>query len=99
MESNRAWDALREKFTSGNSIPVERAVITRSEYDAIQSSIAGLEAKLSSFELNERFVAKLCENWERIAKDVGVRAFTGNDHLMFANELRAAITRSARSTP
>ena len=36
-------------------------------------------------------VAKLAERWDRIADTHGARTFTGNDHRLFANELRAAI--------
>lgn len=33
---------------------------------------------------------KLAQKWEEIARRTGVTTFTGNDHLLFANELRAA---------
>jgi hypothetical protein len=33
----------------------------------------------------------LADKWERIAATHGVRQFTGNDHLLFANELRAIL--------
>lgn len=35
-----ALDALEEKFTSGNSIPVERATITAEEYQALRQALA-----------------------------------------------------------
>ena len=36
MTDNRAlWELVDAKFRSGNSIPVERIVITRAEYEAI----------------------------------------------------------------
>ena len=44
----------------------------------------------------ERRVAaaeKLVRKWEESAELHGVRQFTGNDHLLFANELRAALTK------
>lgn len=34
---------------------------------------------------------RLAEKWERQAIEHGVRQFTGNDHLLFANELRVQI--------
>ncbi|WP_409475573.1 hypothetical protein [Stenotrophomonas sp. Y-13] len=34
---------------------------------------------------------RLAEKWERQAAEHGVSQFTGNDHLLFANELRAQI--------
>lgn len=39
-----------------------------------------------------RVMEELAERWERIAAEQGVRQFTGNDHLLFANELRATLT-------
>lgn len=36
-------------------------------------------------------VQALIEKWEAIADKHGVRQFTGNDHRLFANELRVAI--------
>ncbi len=33
----------------------------------------------------------LADRWEKIAAEHGVRQFTGNDHMMFAKELRAAL--------
>lgn len=38
---------------------------------------------------------KLDANWRRIADTHGVRQFSGNDHLLFANELRALIDQQA----
>jgi len=35
-------ESLKSKFTSSNDIPVERAMITRKEYDDISSYIIGL---------------------------------------------------------
>lgn len=35
MEYRKALEQLRLKFTSGNSVPVERASITREEFEAI----------------------------------------------------------------
>jgi len=34
----------------------------------------------------------LIAKWEKTARDHGVRQFTGNDHLLFANELTTALT-------
>lgn len=34
---------------------------------------------------------RLAEKWERISSTHGVRCFTGDDHLIFANELRVAL--------
>jgi len=39
---------------------------------------------------------RLAEKWERQAIEHGVRQFTGNDHLLFANELRAQIDASPK---
>jgi hypothetical protein len=38
-----------------------------------------------------RAVEALADKWDRIADQHGVRTFTGNDHRLFANELRAAL--------
>lgn len=40
MTLDEALESLARKFTSGNSVPVTRAPITREEYEAI---LAGLE--------------------------------------------------------
>jgi hypothetical protein len=37
LTAKEAWTHLREKFTSGNSVPVQIARITREEYDAIKN--------------------------------------------------------------
>lgn len=37
MTPKEALQSLELKFTSGNSIPVERTVITREEYEALLS--------------------------------------------------------------
>lgn len=39
MDFNEAYEKLESKFTSGNSIPVERNTITREEWDAIKEQI------------------------------------------------------------
>lgn len=39
MKPEEAWQNLKEKFTSGNIIPVDRSTITREEYEAILSSM------------------------------------------------------------
>jgi hypothetical protein len=46
----------------------------------------------------ERRVAaaeELARKWEEQASLHGVRQFTGNDHLLFANELKAALTKES----
>ena len=37
MKIGEALDSLKEKFSSGNDIPIERATITREEFEAIMS--------------------------------------------------------------
>ena len=37
MEAKEALEALDLKFSSGNEIPVERATITREEYEAVKA--------------------------------------------------------------
>lgn len=52
--------------------------------------------------IDEHTLAKLHrlgKNWERIAAEHGVRQFTGNDHLLFANELHAIIGRADGTYP
>jgi len=44
MEFKEAYETLESKFTSGNDIPVERATITREEWEAIRSGINILES-------------------------------------------------------
>lgn len=52
-----------------------------------------------SIQAMEEGVEKLAQKWEKIAKEHGVRQFTGNDHKLFANELRAALQLIARRKP
>ena len=42
---------------------------------------------------------QLAERWEKQAAEHGVRQFTGNDHLLFANELRAAMLNARPQVP
>lgn len=42
-----------------------------------------------------RAFRNLAERWQEIAKSHGVRQFTGNAHLLFANELLAVIDGQA----
>ena len=37
MNNHEAWESLDLKFTSGNKWPVERAMILKSEYEAIKA--------------------------------------------------------------
>jgi len=46
MRFQDAYKNIESKFTSGNPIPVERAVITREEWDAINKVISELEGWL-----------------------------------------------------
>lgn len=41
-------------------------------------------------------VLRLADKWEKQAAEHGVRQFTGNDHLLFANELRVQIDASPK---
>lgn len=36
-------------------------------------------------------IRELADKWERIGNEHGPRQFTGNDHLLFANELRVRL--------
>jgi hypothetical protein len=45
MTPEQALESLRIKFTSGNSIPVERASVTRAEYEAIHEWLAKIKAR------------------------------------------------------
>lgn len=45
LPGSEELESLKQKFTSGNSVPVERAVITRAEYQAIiHLALAGWRA-------------------------------------------------------
>lgn len=48
MTLDEALESLKLKFTSGNEIEVERATITREEYEAIMKA-AGKDEKEFSF--------------------------------------------------
>jgi hypothetical protein len=46
MNFNKALETLESKFTSGNSISVERATITRAEWDAIYPILKDKKVKI-----------------------------------------------------
>lgn len=48
MDFETAYNSLKSKFESGNEIPVERTVITKKEWDAVQQEIEGMHKKLLS---------------------------------------------------
>lgn len=56
MDFNKAYETLELKFTSGNSIPVERNTITREEWDAIKEQIEYYEASI--YDLKELYNRK-----------------------------------------
>jgi lipoate-protein ligase A len=56
MTAEEALQALREKFTSGNNIPVERSVITRDEWEAI---VRAFDVYRSAMETYEDFLERL----------------------------------------
>ena len=60
MELQEAFTNLTEKFTSGNSIPIERNTITRAEWEPICAVIA--EALKPSY--NSRYATALVANSE-----------------------------------
>lgn len=47
---------------------------------------------MSDKEINS--VRLLIEKWREIGAKHGVRHFTGNDHLLFANELEAVLSKA-----
>lgn len=51
--SDDILDRLRLKFTSGNGVPVERATITREEFEELEELIEGLQMYID--ELGECF--------------------------------------------
>lgn len=58
MILEQALESLRLKFTSGNSIPVERASVTHAEYEAIHKT---LRAYADSIERSQKGVTKEVE--------------------------------------
>jgi len=52
-----AIELLERKFSSGNSVPVERVVITRREYELIAERIRNLESLVEAQDL----YIKACE--------------------------------------
>jgi hypothetical protein len=69
------------------------------DYDLDEMAVQALETAIESMELRKQpaqgidlgRVQALVEKWDDIADKHGVRQFTGNDHRLFANELRVAI--------
>lgn len=53
-------------------------------YHIEQARNARLQARIDA-------ALRLADKWDEIAEGHGVRNFTGNDHRLFAKELRAAI--------
>jgi len=53
MRFQDAYNNILSKFTSGNPIPVERAVITREEWDAINKVFISLRDYLEETQKSE----------------------------------------------
>lgn len=53
MQTREALEALRLKFTSSNDVPVERATITREEFEAIHRCIEATLPAVESMDLVE----------------------------------------------
>lgn len=73
--TEKAVQRVKEKFTSGNSIPVERAMITREELEAVKSQAIteSLEAVREEIEERRNAHAELagtnsCVDDKRLAK-------------------------------
>lgn len=64
--------------------------MTKWSYHDIPDGVRAIQARAERLaEVCER----LAQKWERQADEHGVRQFTGNDHRLFANELRAALAQ------
>lgn len=60
---------------------------TESDMDTCADHNIGLQTKLAA-------VGALADKWDRLGDVHGVRQFTGNDHKLFANELRTLIAEA-----
>lgn len=54
MTLRQAIESLRLKFTSRNSVPVDRATVTREEFDAINAAIKSRDVANSCMFLHQR---------------------------------------------
>ena len=72
MEPVEAMESLRMKFTSGNDVPVGRAMITREEYEAVAALQSELEKAKTE---NERWRQIVTDDLKDI--DKAKAAFTG----------------------
>jgi len=80
----------------------ESALAELAERHAATERNACLMAELANDEKNKRLslmsgLEALAGRWDAIAEQHGVRQFTGNDHKMFANELRSLIPAAANT--
>lgn len=57
-KATEALESLRQKFTSGNDVAVERAMITRAEYEALASAQPE-GPELTDAEIEERWWGEL----------------------------------------
>lgn len=90
MKMNLDDAAKAGRKLAAESFKAEREIESlRAERDALAQARDFLAAKLNAANL-------LADRWDSIAADHGVRAFTGNDHKLFANELRAALYQATQ---
>lgn len=59
--------------------------------DEMQSNLIALQSRLELVQAKLDAVVRLADRWEKLAETHGVRMFSGNDHWLFANELRKAL--------
>jgi hypothetical protein len=97
----KLWELTNGKGQFWKIEPKYLVPIDRPSYAALQAEVAAHKAERDravqgALELRGRVCSAyaLAERWERMGEDHGVRTFTGNDHKLFANELRAAIEAS-----
>lgn len=63
----------------------------RAEIEADARNVQGYIDIIAEADAQTDAAEKLAGRWEKIAAEHGVRTFTGNDHRLFANELRTAL--------
>lgn len=98
FDSNRDWHKLEgsheEHCVFDNYEP---AIIVPAEDSAKSWAITAWNNRHGAGDAgspDHETLLRLAQRWERIADEKGVTTFTGNEHRLFANELRAALRSS-----
>ncbi len=100
----RELDASGEAYAKANPLggpatmfeAIARRLRAGENYDEVLADY-GLARAAEAGDLAK--VRALADKWDRQAAEHGVRQFTGNDHALFANELRAAMGAVGATSP